>query len=79
MGLRVAFLLYDGAITFDREVDLFWRGTITGATVLFIVNKYAYLMYCALGLVVYLLKLPMSKHVCPFPAPICPVHTDEVQ
>ena len=34
------FLLYDFTITFGREVDLFWTRRFTGATVLFLANKY---------------------------------------
>ncbi|KAI0765607.1 hypothetical protein BD413DRAFT_574050 [Trametes elegans] len=56
-----ALLVYEYLITLDREVALFWRRRVTGASVLFFTNRY-------LVLVVYLLLLmylvPMSDHSC---------------
>ena len=31
-------------ITLDREIELFWKRKISGATVLFMTNKYIYLL-----------------------------------
>ena len=41
----IAFMLYEYAITFDQEVDMFWKEVfakkrISGATALFLVNRY---------------------------------------
>ena len=33
-------VFFEYFITFGQEVDLFWRGKITGATVLFLANRY---------------------------------------
>ena len=34
------FLVYDHLLTFDREVELFWKRKFTGATALFLLNRY---------------------------------------
>ena len=36
----VVLVLYEFFITFTEEVELFWNGKITGATVLFLANRY---------------------------------------
>ena len=36
----LALLAYEYIVTFEREVNLFWRQKITVATVLFMVNRY---------------------------------------
>ena len=33
-------LVYDHLLTFDREVELFWKGKVNTATVLFFLNRY---------------------------------------
>ncbi|KAI0747406.1 hypothetical protein C8Q74DRAFT_1374441 [Fomes fomentarius] len=43
-GAMSALAIYEHLITFDREVRLVWRRKITGATVLFVLNKYLLLM-----------------------------------
>ena len=35
-----ALVLYDYLISLDQEVNLFWKRKFTGATVLFLLNKY---------------------------------------
>ncbi|RPD68569.1 hypothetical protein L226DRAFT_617443 [Lentinus tigrinus ALCF2SS1-7] len=40
----IVFLLYEYSITFGREVDLFWTRRFTGATALFLANKYITLL-----------------------------------
>ncbi|TBU43839.1 hypothetical protein BD309DRAFT_80603 [Dichomitus squalens] len=42
-------ICYDHFITFDREVNFFWKGKLTGAGILFFCNRY-------LGLVNYALQ-----------------------
>lgn len=42
-----ALLAYEYIITFDQEVDLFWRRKKTGATVLFVATRYMAL--CSYG------------------------------
>ena len=37
--------LYECIVTFDIEVKYFWTGKITGATVLFLLNKYVNMYY----------------------------------
>ncbi|KAH9858060.1 hypothetical protein C2E23DRAFT_719228 [Lenzites betulinus] len=36
----VALLVYEYIITFDQEVNLFWRRKSTGATILFLTTRY---------------------------------------
>ena len=38
--IALAIVLYEYAITIDREVILFWQGKKTMAWVLFVVNRY---------------------------------------
>ena len=38
------FLLYDYTITFGREINVFWLRRFSGATVLFLANKYISLL-----------------------------------
>ncbi|KAI0794509.1 hypothetical protein C8Q74DRAFT_1365947 [Fomes fomentarius] len=45
------FFLYDYLITFDREVDSFWHGATSGATVLFLSNRYLNVSLNILGMV----------------------------
>ncbi|KAI0794511.1 hypothetical protein C8Q74DRAFT_1215787 [Fomes fomentarius] len=40
----IVFLLYEYSITFGMEVDLFWTRRFSGATVLFLANKYITLL-----------------------------------
>ena len=39
-----AFLTFEYVITFDREVELFWKKGVTGASVLFLSNRYTSLL-----------------------------------
>ena len=43
-------IIYEYVITIPDEIELFWRGKVTGATVLFLANRY-------LSLVIYLYEL----------------------
>ncbi|RPD55572.1 hypothetical protein L226DRAFT_614738 [Lentinus tigrinus ALCF2SS1-7] len=47
-------LLYDSALTFKREVALFWSGKVTGAPVLFFTIKYTAICQTILDLITYL-------------------------
>ncbi|KAI1791893.1 hypothetical protein LXA43DRAFT_888617 [Ganoderma leucocontextum] len=75
----VAFILYDYAITFDQEVEMFWKEAfakrkLTGATALFLVNRYLVL---ALRLANLLGFVPMTdkKHVVCSTRKICALAT----
>ncbi|KAI0730619.1 hypothetical protein C8Q76DRAFT_690679 [Earliella scabrosa] len=46
-----AFLLYDYAITVDREIASFWHGMTSGATVLFFTNRYLNVVVKIMGLI----------------------------
>ena len=35
-----AFVIYDYAITLGQEIEMFWRRKLTGATALFMLNRY---------------------------------------
>ena len=51
MLASIALLLYEYIVTFDLEIDLFWKQKITMASVLFGLNRY-------LPLAVAMLELP---------------------
>ena len=38
-------VFWDYAVTFDREVALFWRRRLNGAALLFYLTRYGYLIY----------------------------------
>ena len=40
LSCGVAFILYEYLITFDLEVQLFWKRQLTGAGILFLLNRY---------------------------------------
>ncbi|KAI0758231.1 hypothetical protein C8Q74DRAFT_1210254, partial [Fomes fomentarius] len=42
-------LAYEYIITFDCEMKLFWKRSITGSSILFIANRYLSLVFAALG------------------------------
>lgn len=46
----VVLVIYEYLITFSTEVQLFWAGGVTGASVLFFVNRYMQLVYIMFGL-----------------------------
>ncbi|KAI8974607.1 hypothetical protein BD414DRAFT_498188 [Trametes punicea] len=52
----LTFLTYECLITFDREVALFWRNKFTGASLLFLINRY-------LPLLVNLLNITSSARM----------------
>lgn len=41
----VALTVYYWTVTIDEEVETFWKGRLTGATVLFVLNRYIGLLY----------------------------------
>ena len=43
----LAFVIYETLVTMDLEAQYFWAGDLTGAKVLFLVNRYYALFYCA--------------------------------
>ncbi|KAH9913985.1 uncharacterized protein BXZ73DRAFT_106767 [Epithele typhae] len=45
-----AFFIYESVIVFGREVELFWKARPSGATVIFLTNKYFRLLYYILGI-----------------------------
>ncbi|KAI0766911.1 hypothetical protein BD413DRAFT_480398 [Trametes elegans] len=55
-----AFLGYEYLVTFDREVALFWWGRFTGASLLFLLNRYLPLLVVMLDLCQ---SVPMSGRV----------------
>ena len=46
----VVLVLYEHLVTFNTEVQLFWAGGVTGASVLFFANRYMLLVYALLTL-----------------------------
>lgn len=53
-------LIYDHVITFDQEVSRIWRPKWTGATVLFVLNRYLGLSLALMNLVL----VPNKVSVC---------------
>ena len=51
--MYTAYFIYEFLITFDSEVELFWKGRFSGATVLFLANRYIFLVEILIGLVGY--------------------------
>lgn len=54
-------LVYEYIITFDKEVELFWRGSMTRASALFLFNRYLSLVAIALP---RFTMQPMQPKVC---------------
>ncbi|KAI0707390.1 hypothetical protein C8Q76DRAFT_749020 [Earliella scabrosa] len=50
----LVLLLYEAIITFDGEVEYFWKSTFTGASMLYLLNKYTAVAFYTMTLVVYL-------------------------
>ena len=46
----VVLVIFEYLVTFSSEVQLFWAGEVTGASVLFYVNRYMLLVYTLFGL-----------------------------
>ncbi|KAI0351300.1 hypothetical protein OH77DRAFT_1411320, partial [Trametes cingulata] len=56
-----ALLAYEYFITLDREINLFWKRKVTGATVLFLATRYLLLLsYNLLGMATF---APMTQKV----------------
>ena len=43
-----AWLLYEAIITLDSEVENFWKPKFTGASILYLMNRYTAVAYCVL-------------------------------
>ncbi|KAM5541465.1 hypothetical protein V8D89_005019 [Ganoderma adspersum] len=61
-----AFIFYDYAMTFDQEVEMFWKDAfaqrrLTGATILFLINRYLVLVLRLANLVGF---VPMTDKRC---------------
>ncbi|TBU23717.1 hypothetical protein BD311DRAFT_66043 [Dichomitus squalens] len=56
-------ICYDHFITFDREVNFFWKGKLTGAGILFFCNRYLGLVNYALQ--AFSLPSPTLKVIAP--------------
>ena len=54
-----ALIVFEHCITFEMEVDYFWKQKLTGASVLFYLNRYIMLLYL-------LLETPFINVVNPF-------------
>ena len=46
----VVLMMYEYLVTFSTEVQLFWAGEVTGASVIFFINRYMQLVYALLSL-----------------------------
>ncbi|KAI0738584.1 hypothetical protein C8Q80DRAFT_1124722 [Daedaleopsis nitida] len=50
----VAFFIYEFIILFGSEVEYFWRRKITGASILFLLSRYLFLIYSLVNLAIFL-------------------------
>ncbi|KAI0746884.1 hypothetical protein C8Q80DRAFT_1271711 [Daedaleopsis nitida] len=57
-----AFLVYEYLITFDQEVRLFWRRDVSGACILFFLNRYLSLSVQLLDLVLFVTPMSITSH-----------------
>lgn len=48
-SIHLGFIAYEYAITFDQEVELFWKEKLTIASALFLANRYVALIYNVLN------------------------------
>ena len=46
-------LVYDYILTLGQELQLFWKRKLTGATVLFLINRYLFLFYIIISMCSY--------------------------
>lgn len=53
-----ALCFYEYIITIDLEVDFFWRGRLTGATLLFLTNRYIVMATLVLGVSTVMMSFP---------------------
>lgn len=51
--VHIALVCYEYLITLGTEVQLFWGREITGATILFCINRYIKLLYTLFSLRIY--------------------------
>ncbi|OSD02256.1 hypothetical protein PYCCODRAFT_1425384 [Trametes coccinea BRFM310] len=58
---EASLIFHEYLITFDSEVRLIWRRKITGATILFFLNRYIMILQNAITLVTY---FPVSNLTC---------------
>ena len=61
--MNVAVLVYDILLTMDREVNLFWTGYFSGATVLYFTVRIMGLLTSILGLVPFIPVLEGDSEV----------------
>lgn len=59
MGTSV-FLLWEYIITTDQEVELFWKRRLSGASMIFLANRYFVIVNCCINLAGF---LPLSDEV----------------
>lgn len=62
--IPAAFLVYEYMITFQLEVDLFWKTKVTGAVVLFFLNRYIVLVTSLLAVSGVVIDFTASVRVC---------------
>lgn len=49
--MNIVFFLYEACITFGDEVEYFWKPRVTGASLLYLSNKYVAIAYHSTSLV----------------------------
>ncbi len=61
MAMTAAVVFYEYVISFDDEVRLVWRRKITGASVIFFLNRYLLVLQSVITVASY---WPVSNPVC---------------
>ena len=57
----LAFMLFDHAITLGQEIDLFWRRGWTGASAIFLLNRYLAVVNFVLAMCEYAPKTELVR------------------
>ncbi|KAI0765625.1 hypothetical protein BD413DRAFT_637664 [Trametes elegans] len=74
----VVLIVYEYIITFDQEVELFWRPKMTGATALFLSNRYLPLLSYILVMCEYIPMTDSVEWLTPFFSCVAMVRTQSV-
>ncbi|KAI0710204.1 hypothetical protein C8Q76DRAFT_93270 [Earliella scabrosa] len=59
----IPWLLYEAIITLDSEVENFWKPKFTGASILYLMNRYTAVAYCVLLWASYLPEIGDKRFV----------------
>ncbi|KIJ51624.1 hypothetical protein M422DRAFT_243923 [Sphaerobolus stellatus SS14] len=63
----LVMLAYDHLLTFDQEVNRIWKRTFSGASLLFLLNRYISLLQGILSIIWILTPIVSNNKYLPFP------------